>query len=216
MTCGPRSSTSSPSPILTSQPGQRATDGADAVLVGVVDRRARGVLGHAVALEDHDAGGVEPLGDLPVEGGGAGDEEAHASTEALAHLAEHQLVEEAVLQLEQERDRLALALELLDLEADRERLVEDLLLGAALGRLHRLDAAVGLLEDAGRRTHEGRLHRRRSCRRSSRPGRRPRTRSRTPAGPRAGPCRTSGPSAATGTAGRSRRGCSGRAIASPS
>ena len=139
--------------------GQGPADGADPVLVRVVDRAAGGVLGHAVALEDHDAGGVEPLGDLPVERGGAGDEEPHASTEPLAHLAEHQLVEEAVLDLQRQRDGLALALELLDLEADLERLVEDLLLGAALGGLHGLDPAVGLLEDARGGAHEGRLHR---------------------------------------------------------
>ena len=127
----------------------------------------------------------------------AGDEEAHASTEAVAHLAEDQLVEQAVLDLEADRDRLALALEALDLEADLERLVEDLLLGAALGGLHRVDAAVGLLEDARSGTHEGRLHHGPGCRRSSRRGRRPRRRSRRPSGPTAAPCRTSGPSAAS-------------------
>ncbi len=44
------------------------------------------------------------------------------------------------------------------LETDRERPVEELLLQAALGLLHRLDPAVRLLEDARRGTHERRLH----------------------------------------------------------
>ena len=94
-----------------------------------------------------------------------------------------------------------------DLEADLERLVEDLLLDAALGRLHGDDPAVGLLEDARRGAHEGRaddgevvddlvdaaVDRRGEAARR--------------AGSTAAPCRTSAPSAATGTAGRSRRGC---------
>ena len=62
------------------------------------------------------------------------------------------------LTLSADRDRLALALEALDLEAGGEGSLEELLLGAALGRLHGDDAAVGLLEDAGGRAHEGRLH----------------------------------------------------------
>ena len=63
-----------------------------------------------------------------------------------------------VLELERQRDGLALGLEPVDLEADLERLVEDLLLGAALGLLHGDDPAVRLLEDARRRAHERRLH----------------------------------------------------------
>src|SRR5690606_2673397 len=117
-----------------------------------------GVLRHAVALEDLDPGGVEPLADVTVESGRAGDEEAHAPTEAVTDLGEDELVEDGVLEPEPERDRLALPLEALDLEADLEGAVEDLLLGTALGGLHGDDLAVGLLEDSGRRTHERRLH----------------------------------------------------------
>ncbi|CAB4732085.1 unannotated protein [freshwater metagenome] len=136
---------------------QRRSDGADLVVVGVVDRRTGGVLGHAVALEDQDARGVEPLGDLAVERGGARDEEPHATAEALTDLAEDELVEDAVLHLEGERHRLAVALERVDRETHLEGLVEDLLLRTALGLLHRDDAPVGLLEDARRGAHEGRL-----------------------------------------------------------
>ena len=100
---------------------------------------------------------MEPLRDLAVERGRAGDEEAHPSAEAVADLAEDQPVEERVLQLEVRRDRLALVLELLDLEADREGGVEDLLLEPALLLLHRHDPAVCLLEDARCRAHERRL-----------------------------------------------------------
>ena len=115
-------------------------------------------LGEAVALEDLDAGGVEPLRDVAVERGGTGDEEADVPAEAVTDLGEDELVEEAVLDLEAERHRLALALAALDLEADLEGLLEDLLLGTALGGLHGDDPAVGLLEDARSRTHERRLH----------------------------------------------------------
>ena len=149
---------SSSSPSLTSLPGKTGPDGAELVVVGVVDERARRGLGQAVALEDHDAGGAEPLGDVAVERRGAGDEEADAAAEAVADLGEDQLVEEAVLHLEADRHRLALALAALDLEADLEGLLEDLLLRAALGGLHGDDAAVGLLEDARGGTHERRLH----------------------------------------------------------
>ncbi len=45
-----------------------------------------------------------------------------------------------------------------DLDADLEGLEEQLLLEPALGGLHGDDPAVGLLEDAGRGAHEGRLH----------------------------------------------------------
>ena len=65
-----------------------------------------------------------------------------------------------VLQLEQERHRLALALERVVPQADSERLVEELLLQATLGLLHRVDPAVRLLEDARRGPHERRLHHR--------------------------------------------------------
>ena len=60
--------------------------------------------------------------------------------------------------LSAERDALALAHQLVDLEADLERLVEELLLEAALGGLHGDDPAVRLLEDPRRGTHERRLH----------------------------------------------------------
>ena len=138
--------------------GEHRADGAELVLVGVVDEGAGRGLGEPVALEDQDAGGVEPLGDVLVEGRGAGDEEADPAAEPVADLAEHQPVEQRVLDLQRQRDRLALGLEPVDLEADLERLVEDLLLGAALGLLHGDDPAVGLLEDARRGTHERRLH----------------------------------------------------------
>ncbi len=60
--------------------------------------------------------------------------------------------------LSEQRDGLALGLEPVDREPDLERLVEDLLLGAALGLLHGDDPAVRLLEDARSRAHERRLH----------------------------------------------------------
>ena len=60
--------------------------------------------------------------------------------------------------VEQERHRLAGALAAVDLEADLEGLVEDLLLQPALGLLHRDDPAVRLLEDARGGAHERRLH----------------------------------------------------------
>ena len=41
--------------------GQRGADGADLGLVGEVDRRGRGGLGEAVALEDHDAEAAEEV-----------------------------------------------------------------------------------------------------------------------------------------------------------
>ena len=77
---------------------ERRADGAELVVVGVVDEGAGGGLGQAVALEDQDAGGVEPLGDVVVERGRAGDEEADPAAEAVADLAEDQLVEEPVLE----------------------------------------------------------------------------------------------------------------------
>src|SRR5437899_2696658 len=44
--------------------GKGASDGAEAVVLERGDRRGRGRLGHAVALEDGDAAGVEELQDL--------------------------------------------------------------------------------------------------------------------------------------------------------
>ena len=93
--------------------------------------------------------------------------------------------------------------------ADGEGPVEDLLLGPALGRLHGLDPAVGLLEDPRRGAHEGRLHHGEVLDDLVDPAVDGGRRSRAELGARAAPCRTSAPSAATGTAGRPRRGCPG-------
>ena len=138
--------------------GYDGSDGAELVVVGVVHEGPCGRLGQAVALEDQDVRGVEPLRDVAVERGGTRDEEADATSEPVPDLGEHELVEQRVLDLQRQRDGLALALECVDLAADREGREEDLLLGAPLGRLHRDDACVRLLEDAWRSAHEGRLH----------------------------------------------------------
>src|SRR5574339_206913 len=64
------------------------------------------------------------------------------AAEAVPDLVEDELVEQRVLLGEQERHRLALALAPVDLEADLERLLEDLLLQPALRGLHGDYAAV--------------------------------------------------------------------------
>ena len=64
----------------------------------------------------------------------------------------------AVLHVEQRARAPALALGLVDGQADLEGLLEDRLLGAALGGLHGDDAGVRLLEDPRRGAHERRLH----------------------------------------------------------
>ena len=101
---------------------------------------------------------MKPLADVAVQRCRAGDEEPDAPPKCLTHLAEHQPVEELVLDAQQQRHGLAGALAAVDVEADLERLVEDLLLQTALGLLHGDDPAVRLLEDARRGAHERRLH----------------------------------------------------------
>ncbi len=87
-----------------------------------------------------------------------GDEEADPAAEPLADLGEHEPVEHGVLDVEQDAGAAALALGPVDGEPDLERLLEDRLLGAALGGLHGDDAGMRLLEDPRRGTHERRLH----------------------------------------------------------
>ncbi len=144
------------SAISTSVPGERPADGSEPVCARAVEERRGGRLRQAVALENLDADRVEPLRDVVVERGRAGDEEAQPAAEAFPDGREDELVGELVLHRIQRRRRSSGLAGLRHPQPDTDRPVEDLLLGAALFLHHSVDAGVGLLEDPRRGTHERR------------------------------------------------------------
>ncbi len=136
---------------------QRPADGAEPVLRDRVERFDGAVLGHAVALQHPDAGGVEELEDLGVDRRGTAQRELHAAAEEIADLMQDELVGERVLALEDEPRVAAAILAPGDLATDADRPVEDLRLRAAglVGLGGR--GSVDLLEDARHRRQVRRL-----------------------------------------------------------
>ena len=87
--------------------GERAPDGAEAVVLEGRDGRGGGGLGHAVALEHRHAAGPEELEDLAGDRRGAAGGVAHVAAEDRAHVFEQLLVGllERLLQLRRDRLR---------------------------------------------------------------------------------------------------------------
>ncbi len=130
----------------------RLADRAEAELLGRVHRGHRGGLGHAVALHDRHAAGVEELQDLPGDRRGAGDALADVAAEQVAHVGVELLLGGVEARLQLCRDVLARGLQLAHLDADGHRLRQLLgILGVAGGQ------RVDLLEDPRHRREVGRL-----------------------------------------------------------
>src|SRR6185437_11463583 len=78
--------------------GQHESHRAQAAGIEAVDERRRAALGHAVSLENAQPHGVEPLGDVPVERCGAGNEESDPAAKSLSYPAQHEAIRERVTQ----------------------------------------------------------------------------------------------------------------------
>ena len=115
-------------------------------------------LGQPVALDDHQAGGVEPGLDLGVQLRRAGDEEVDVAAHAGFQLAEHQPVCNSVGETHRHGQRPIVEPVWLGRAPDSERPARDPALEVTVGRgeQHR---RTNLLEDPWGAAHEGGVHR---------------------------------------------------------
>ena len=159
MTCGPRVRISPSAAIFTSTPAIGLPTVPMRKCVRRVDGDHRRRLGEAVALEDHQAGGVEELVDLRRERRAAGDEVAQPPAGARLELREHELLRDRVLQREQPARLAAGELHVGPPVGDAARPEEDLLLRRAPPDERVLEhARVHLLVQPRHRQHERRPH----------------------------------------------------------
>src|SRR5262249_8831799 len=106
---------------------ERLADRAELEAVRPVERAHGARLGEPVALEDHDARGMEELRDVARERCAAGDGPLQTSAEPGMELREDERVGDLALELEERRHRLAALLVAAHLAPDAQRPVEDLL-----------------------------------------------------------------------------------------